>query len=293
LSSAPQMTTTDVVPSPATTSCTQTEGTQGRRQWLWWVGEEGSMPESTHRGAPALKRVLQRAGICRALNVVKRLLKDGPATPAHLTCDLASSTSIFAAGCATVILLRMVAPSLVMMTSPLAAATCDGNSSSSRRAGGAGRRAGHRAGLRVAHGPASCSVLLPAQHTHQLLLLLLLLLLGWMVCGVLWTHSMQCETATRFCARPAAGAAHMQTPLLCQHIQKHTQPHIPSCPCPWGRGWCALHRPLPLLPLCLPPARPSSWLCPCEHVQGGCMSVMQDGEGAGSDPCGLGRCLPS
>lgn len=50
------------------------------------------------------------------------------ATPARqlkwaLTCDLASSTSILAAGCATVILLRMVAPSFVMITSPLAAAT--------------------------------------------------------------------------------------------------------------------------------------------------------------------------
>ena len=36
------------------------------------------------------------------------------------TCDLASSTSILAAGCVTDILFRMVAPSLVMMTSPLA-----------------------------------------------------------------------------------------------------------------------------------------------------------------------------
>jgi hypothetical protein len=39
-------------------------------------------------------------------------------------CDLASSTSILAAGCRTVILLRMVAPSLVMITSPFAWHTC-------------------------------------------------------------------------------------------------------------------------------------------------------------------------
>ena len=40
--------------------------------------------------------------------------------------DLESSTSIFAAGCCTDILFRMVAPSLVMMTSPSAAQTCVG-----------------------------------------------------------------------------------------------------------------------------------------------------------------------
>lgn len=36
------------------------------------------------------------------------------------TWDFESSTSILAAGCVTVILLRIVAPSLVMMTSPSA-----------------------------------------------------------------------------------------------------------------------------------------------------------------------------
>lgn len=41
-----------------------------------------------------------------------------------LTCDLASSTSIFAAGCVTVILFKIVAPSLVIITSPSAWHTC-------------------------------------------------------------------------------------------------------------------------------------------------------------------------
>ena len=41
-----------------------------------------------------------------------------------LACALASSTSIFAAGCVTLILFRMVAPSLVMITSPLGCDTC-------------------------------------------------------------------------------------------------------------------------------------------------------------------------
>ena len=48
-------------------------------------------------------------------------------------CDLASSTSILAAGCRTVILLRMVAPSLVMITSPFAWHTCRPGSMCSRR----------------------------------------------------------------------------------------------------------------------------------------------------------------
>jgi hypothetical protein len=42
-------------------------------------------------------------------------------------CDLDSSTSIFAAGCCTVILFKMVAPSFVMMTSPSGWHTCVGN----------------------------------------------------------------------------------------------------------------------------------------------------------------------
>ena len=44
-----------------------------------------------------------------------------------LTCDFASSTSILAAGCVTVILFRIVAPSLVMITSPSAWHTCECN----------------------------------------------------------------------------------------------------------------------------------------------------------------------
>lgn len=40
-------------------------------------------------------------------------------SPAAASCERASSTSILAAGCVTVILFRMVAPSLVMTTSPL------------------------------------------------------------------------------------------------------------------------------------------------------------------------------
>mmetsp|Transcript_7141 Transcript_7141/g.12308 ORF Transcript_7141/g.12308 Transcript_7141/m.12308 type:complete len:228 (+) Transcript_7141:1394-2077(+) len=44
-------------------------------------------------------------------------------SPATTSCDLESSTSILAAGCVTVIFCRMVAPSLVMMTSPLGAET--------------------------------------------------------------------------------------------------------------------------------------------------------------------------
>mmetsp|Transcript_10330 Transcript_10330/g.25326 ORF Transcript_10330/g.25326 Transcript_10330/m.25326 type:complete len:228 (-) Transcript_10330:172-855(-) len=40
-------------------------------------------------------------------------------SPATMSCDLDSSTSIFAAGCDTSILFRMVAPSLVMVTSLL------------------------------------------------------------------------------------------------------------------------------------------------------------------------------
>ena len=42
----------------------------------------------------------------------------------QFTCDLASSTSILAAGWVTIILFKMVAPSLVMMTSPSAWQTC-------------------------------------------------------------------------------------------------------------------------------------------------------------------------
>lgn len=42
------------------------------------------------------------------------------------TCDLESSTSILAAGCVTVIFCRMVAPSFVMITSPLGDDTCVG-----------------------------------------------------------------------------------------------------------------------------------------------------------------------
>ncbi len=48
------------------------------------------------------------------------------------TCDLESSTSIFAAGCSTVIFCKMVAPSLVMMTSPLGADTCAARGSTAR-----------------------------------------------------------------------------------------------------------------------------------------------------------------
>mmetsp|Transcript_10473 Transcript_10473/g.26846 ORF Transcript_10473/g.26846 Transcript_10473/m.26846 type:complete len:214 (-) Transcript_10473:1-642(-) len=40
-------------------------------------------------------------------------------SPATTSCDLESSTSILAAGCVTVIFWRMVAPSLVISTSPL------------------------------------------------------------------------------------------------------------------------------------------------------------------------------
>ena len=47
-------------------------------------------------------------------------------SPAAASCERASSTSIFAAGCVTVILFRMVAPSLVMTTSPLGWQTCLG-----------------------------------------------------------------------------------------------------------------------------------------------------------------------
>jgi hypothetical protein len=85
LSSAPQMTVTEVVPSPATTSC--------------------GVARARIRQAPA--------GPAAAL-----------ARPGRwITCDFASSTSILAAGWVTVILLRMVAPSLVMMTSPPGADT--------------------------------------------------------------------------------------------------------------------------------------------------------------------------
>uniref|UniRef100_A0A147BV85 Putative secreted protein n=1 Tax=Ixodes ricinus TaxID=34613 RepID=A0A147BV85_IXORI len=42
-------------------------------------------------------------------------------SPASTSCALDSSTSILAAGCSTCICFRMVAPSLVMVTSPLAA----------------------------------------------------------------------------------------------------------------------------------------------------------------------------
>lgn len=45
-------------------------------------------------------------------------------SPATTSWDLASSTSILAAGCVTIILLRIVAPSFVMITSPSAWATC-------------------------------------------------------------------------------------------------------------------------------------------------------------------------
>ena len=42
-------------------------------------------------------------------------------SPATTSCDLDSSTSIFAAGCCTCILFRIVAPSFVMITSPVLA----------------------------------------------------------------------------------------------------------------------------------------------------------------------------
>mmetsp|Transcript_6297 Transcript_6297/g.19068 ORF Transcript_6297/g.19068 Transcript_6297/m.19068 type:complete len:263 (+) Transcript_6297:1009-1797(+) len=44
-------------------------------------------------------------------------------SPAFTSCDFESSTSIFAAGCKTFTLSRMVAPSLVMITSPSACLT--------------------------------------------------------------------------------------------------------------------------------------------------------------------------
>lgn len=52
---------------------------------------------------------------------------------ALLTCDFASSTSIFAAGCVTVILFKIVAPSFVMITSPSAWHTCMSHAASNCR----------------------------------------------------------------------------------------------------------------------------------------------------------------
>ena len=66
----------------------------------------GCMPRSS-----SLRHAVKRAPQMTVTEVVP--------SPAAASCERASSTSIFAAGCVTVIRLRIVAPSLVMTTSPL------------------------------------------------------------------------------------------------------------------------------------------------------------------------------
>ena len=151
-SSAPHMTVTDVVPSPATTSCSSAgvgrNGRCGLSSEQVGCGKQGR----GIKGKGRWQRGAQPQGGCEQTG-------EAGQPPTGLACDFARSTSILAAGCSTRILFRMVAPSLVMITSPSACATCGGRAGGQAEQQAGGSTAAVEAGRR---GLADRSVAAPA-----------------------------------------------------------------------------------------------------------------------------------